>query len=203
MWPTPSRGMWKQDVNDNGEYAQRVKDKGHQVMLPAAVKLWPTPRAQEPGRTTKGYGRGLAELVEGKEQVEPKKMWPTPTQDSATERTKKYSQGGKPLTLAVKEQAKMWPTPRAAIGMTMKLSQGMARSSTQEIFGNGSSVSGESSWWNVEPDVGRVAHGIPGRVYRLKGLGNSIIPKIAEEIGKAIIKAEREEFKDEVHKNTH
>jgi DNA (cytosine-5)-methyltransferase 1 len=66
-------------------------------------------------------------------------------------------------------------------------------SSTQEVFGNGSSVSGESSWWHVEPNVGRVAHGIPGRVYRLKGLGNSIVPKIAEEIGKAIIKAEREE----------
>ena len=33
----------------------------------------------------------------------PNLMWPTPTQDSATESTKKYSQGGKPLTLAVKE----------------------------------------------------------------------------------------------------
>ena len=65
-------------------------------------------------------------------------------------------------------------------------------SSTQEVFGNGSSVSGESSWWHTEPDVGRVAHGIPGRVYRLKGLGNSIVPKIAEEIGRAIIKAEKE-----------
>jgi len=38
-----------------------------------------------------------------------------------------------------------------------------------------------------------VAHGIPGRVYRLKGLGNSIIPQIAQEIGNAIIKAERDE----------
>ncbi len=66
-------------------------------------------------------------------------------------------------------------------------------SSTQEVFGNGSSVSGEGSWWHTEPDVGRVAHGVPGRVYRLKGLGNSIVPKIAEEIGKAIIEAEREE----------
>ena len=65
-------------------------------------------------------------------------------------------------------------------------------SSTQEVFGNGSSISGESSWWHTEPDVGRVAHGIPGRVYRLKGLGNSIVPKIAEEIGRAIIKAEKE-----------
>jgi hypothetical protein len=36
-------------------------------------KFYPTPRANEPGRTTKGYGRGLAELMEGKEQVEPKK----------------------------------------------------------------------------------------------------------------------------------
>ena len=67
-------------------------------------------------------------------------------------------------------------------------------SSTQEVFGNGSSLSGEGSWWHVEPDVGRVAHGIPGRVYRLKGLGNSIVPKIVEEIGYAIIKAaERKE----------
>ena len=65
-------------------------------------------------------------------------------------------------------------------------------SPTQEVFGDGSSVSGESTWWHTEPDVGRVAHGIPGRVYRLKGLGNSIVPKIAEEIGKAIIKAEKE-----------
>jgi hypothetical protein len=33
---------------------------------------WPTIRTEEPGRTTKGYGRGLAELAEGKEQLEPK-----------------------------------------------------------------------------------------------------------------------------------
>ena len=46
-WPTPTSGMWKQDVGDQGQYAQRVKDKGHQVMLPSAVKLWPTPRARD------------------------------------------------------------------------------------------------------------------------------------------------------------
>ena len=41
-------------------------------------KFYPTPRANEPGKTTKGYKRkfrrGLAELMEGKEQVEPRKM---------------------------------------------------------------------------------------------------------------------------------
>ena len=46
--------------------------------------------------------------------------------------------------------------------------------------------------WNFEPNVGRVADGVPGRIHRLKGLGNSIVPQIAEEIGKAIMKAEYE-----------
>ena len=48
------------------------------------------------------------------------------------------------------------------------------------------------SWprrWEFEPNVGRVANGVSGRVHRLKALGNSIVPQIAEEIGKAIIEA--------------
>ena len=51
---------------------------------------------------------------------------------------------------------------------------------------------GGVGWWESEPDVGRVAHGVSGRVHRLKGLGNSIVPQIAEEIGRAIIEAEKE-----------
>ena len=35
------------------------------------------------------------------------------------------------------------------------------------------------SWWQAEPGVGRVVHGLPGRVDRLRGLGNSIVPEIA------------------------
>lgn len=41
-------------------------------------------------------------------------------------------------------------------------------------------------WWTTEPNVGRVAHGIPSRVDRLKCLGNSIVPQIAELIFRAI-----------------
>ena len=37
-------------------------------------------------------------------------------------------------------------------------------------------------WWATEPDVGRVAHGVPNRMDRIKGLGNSIVPQIALEI---------------------
>ena len=54
----------------------------------------------------------------------------------------------------------------------------------------GGETQGQDNWWNVEPNVGRVAHGVQGRIHRLKGLGNAICPQIAEEIGRAIIKAE-------------
>jgi len=40
--------------------------------------------------------------------------------------------------------------------------------------------------WLPEPPVGRVAHGIPRRVDRLKGLGNAIVPQIAMRIGQTI-----------------
>ena len=50
----------------------------------------------------------------------------------------------------------------------------------------------DSSWWQSEPELGRVANGVHGRVHRLKSLGNSIVPKIVQEIGNAIIEAEKE-----------
>ena len=46
---------------------------------------------------------------------------------------------------------------------------------------------GGRSWWQVEPDVGRVANGVPSRVDRLKGLGNAVVPQVAELIGRMVI----------------
>ena len=45
-------------------------------------------------------------------------------------------------------------------------------------------------WWESEPPVGRLAHGVPNRVSQIRALGNSIIPQIAKEIGDAIKKSE-------------
>ena len=43
-----------------------------------------------------------------------------------------------------------------------------------------------AGWWDIEPNVGRVAHGVPKRVDRLKSLGNSVVPQIPFLIGLAI-----------------
>ena len=40
--------------------------------------------------------------------------------------------------------------------------------------------------WFAESSMGRVAHGIPNRAHRLRGLGNAIVPQVAEEIIRAI-----------------
>ena len=47
----------------------------------------------------------------------------------------------------------------------------------------------KSGWehWQVEPDVGRVAHGVPARVDRLRGLGNAVVPQVAEYIGRLVM----------------
>lgn len=48
-----------------------------------------------------------------------------------------------------------------------------------------------SDWWLVEPNVGRVANGIPRRVDRLRTLGNAVVPQLAEFIGRMILEHER------------
>ena len=50
-------------------------------------------------------------------------------------------------------------------------------------------VTGE--WWPAEPDVGRVAHGVPSRVDRLKCLGNAVVPQQFYPVFQAIADIER------------
>lgn len=51
--------------------------------------------------------------------------------------------------------------------------------------------SGCSGWWPTEPDVGRVAHGVPNRVDRLRCLGNAVVPQQFQPIFEAIKEVEQ------------
>ena len=49
----------------------------------------------------------------------------------------------------------------------------------QEYDSGRGSTNGSRQWWSVEPNVGRVAHGVAARVDRLKSIGNGQVPLCA------------------------
>jgi len=83
---------------------------------------------------------------------------------------------------------------KGSFGNVNEINGEYGETETQEILGDGSSLSRTQvespwgGWWDIEPDVGRVAHGVPARTHRLKGLGNSLIPAIPYHIGNVILK---------------
>jgi len=49
----------------------------------------------------------------------------------------------------------------------------------------------EFNQWRVEPNVGRVANGVPNRAHRLRCLGNAVVPQIPQLIGQSILEYEK------------
>lgn len=67
---------------------------------------------------------------------------------------------------------------------------GKALLGPEAIERSGRCGGGSGHAWAVEPDVGRVAHGVPSRLDRLASLGNAVVPQVAEWIGRRIIAKE-------------
>jgi hypothetical protein len=127
MWRTPDAHC---DRGASSEKRMKMKlEKKMPISLNDQVRhpnlMWPTPRAKEPGRTTKGYGRGLAELVEGKPQ-----MWPTPRASAAMgEKTKTISKRleTKKSKGKLEESVAIWPTPTNRMYKLPRLPETMAK----------------------------------------------------------------------------
>ena len=71
-----------------------------------------------------------------------------------------------------------------ADGARLEVGEGKDTAGTRPLI---RSKPSRSDWWATEPDVGRVANGVPSRVDRLKCLGNAVVPQIAEYIGRQIM----------------
>ena len=54
-----------------------------------------------------------------------------------------------------------------------------------DIRGKESNERGQ--WWAHQPNMGRVVYGVPNRVDRLRGLGNSVVPQVAEYVGRLVM----------------
>lgn len=64
------------------------------------------------------------------------------------------------------------------------------------LFRRDSSGSGTTQW-AVEPPVGRVANGVPRRVDRLRGLGNAVVPQVAQYVAECVkAHAEADTFRE-------
>jgi DNA (cytosine-5)-methyltransferase 1 len=46
------------------------------------------------------------------------------------------------------------------------------------------------AWWADEPDVARVAYGVPRGMDRRRALGNAVVPQVAELLGRRILEAD-------------
>lgn len=44
-----------------------------------------------------------------------------------------------------------------------------------------------ASRWAPEPELARVVHGVPNRVDRIRGLGNAVVPQVAEWLGQYVL----------------
>jgi len=69
--------------------------------------------------------------------------------------------------------------------------EGLERQESAGIDRGEPGRSPECDWWAVEPDMGRVAHGVPRRVDRLRALGNAVVPQQCYPILKAIAETDR------------
>ncbi len=116
----------------------------------------------------------------------------TEIRKGAEERSRRYSEGQES---AVKSEGCRTPSINGDVADSERLRQQRQRklikperSTAQED--RQASMLGAISLgrvWSVEPELGRVANGIPDRMDRLTRLGNTVIPQIPEAIGRAIL----------------
>ena len=90
-------------------------------------------------------------------------------------------------TRASGESAEMADTNGEQLGQRRRTKDIGSKNRVWSNNGRRETTDGFRQWWEVEPDVGRVANGISDRVDRLKGLGNAIVPQVAELVGALVL----------------
>lgn len=51
---------------------------------------------------------------------------------------------------------------------------------------DGLDIGGSAEFWAIEPPVGRMVDGLSGRIHRLRGLGNAVVPQVAQYVAECV-----------------
>ena len=195
LWPTPRAADFKGQKTASPNSAKRVESGEAnlcEAVAEAERKMWPTPNAADswvPEETTENTlrrgGDGSLRSSSGSLAKEVhREMWPTPKSSPSGPdfaRAGREASGGDDLATAVAQDA---DTDRVGLEGAEPIRVG-----DDEFTVGGDDGRPGGGWWVVEPDVGRVAHGVPARVDRLRTLGNAVVPQVAELIGRRIVEA--------------
>ena len=182
-WPTPTAS---DSFTGQMRSSQQKEGSRHSLNLTDAVKLWPTPKASsvrgDCPSERKRKSPDLASAV---------KMFPTPTAQDAkklyfpgitdTEAFADWGIDERTVCNTAGQRLPDWS------GRTMD-GQEKEQESERPDCRRGEPDGGRQ--WAVEPNVGRVAHGIPNRVDRIKCLGNAVVPQQFYPIFRAISEIE-------------
>ena len=150
-------------------------------------RVWVVAHTRQPGRriessrNTKSLGRGSFEETK----------WSTNTNKASgsSERTTTVADTKSERTR--KNDERVWErSSRASRRETTTIpntnSDREKRNQSKNRQGSGSE---QNNWWDLEPKLGRVAHGIPDRTHRLRALGNSVVPHIPYYLAQSILES--------------
>jgi hypothetical protein len=179
--------------------------------LAAQVHLYPTPRATDGEKGTRSPQGAEKEIARGHGADLPTfiQIFPTPTAHGNYNRKGSSANSGDGLATAVRMLPSKKPTMNAAGGNGAPPLGAAASGSLNpawvewlmgfpdgwtdpgmEVLDHSACINRE--WWRVEPDIPRVAKGIPRRVQRLKTLGNAVVPAQIFPLFAALMKVEAE-----------
>lgn len=115
------------------------------------------------------------------------------TQKGPTVKASSTGEQSRPLAHAESKQNRGLQQPRLLSNTGTGSQKAMANSESvyaqRQQNRSGEEQSRGGCRWEPEPAVGRVVNGLSGRVDRLKGLGNAVVPQIPEIIGDAILQS--------------
>jgi len=193
MWPTPAVAD-----TEGGEQSKRVErtDSGSYILR----------KKNKPEMT---YGAKLSDAILFEEKQE---MWPTPTAHNAKEGAYPAEFKRNTPSLVIEAQrrndsgdqsAEDLPNTTSGEAGTEKVKANLNPDWVEWLMGypegysdtektEKQSINEHEGWW-FEPDIPRITPRKDLRTKRLKCLGNSIVPQIVVEIGKAILEQEKKD----------